>query len=226
MFKKIIKKTIFHPSISKKIAVFLLKLMNKAYYLLGIFAAAAEKGVHPKHRLTDYHRFFLDNINSEDHVLDAGCGHGLVARDVALKAREVICIDLNEKHIEGAKRNCRDIPAGKIKFIHGDATAYDFKHSFDKIILSNVLEHIEDRIGFLIKIKKLAPVFLLRVPMINRDWMTLYKKELGLEYRLDRSHFIEYTLESFKDELAKAGLEIESYSIQFGEIWAKAKSQS
>ena len=56
--------------------------------------------------------------------------------------------------------------------------------------------------------------------MINRDWITLYKKELGIEWRLDKTHYIEYTLESFKKELEKAGLNLEKYSIQFGEIWA------
>ena len=55
--------------------------------------------------------------------------------------------------------------------------------------------------------------------MINRDWITLYKKELGVEYRLDKTHYIEYTLESFKKELEKAELKIQNYSIQFGEIW-------
>jgi hypothetical protein len=70
------------------------------------------------------------------------------------------------------------------------------------------------------KVKKLAPRILIRVPMINRDWITLYKKELGLEYRLDKTHFIEYTLESFKKELEQASLKIDKFSIQFGEIWA------
>jgi len=39
--------------------------------------------------------------------------------------------------------------------------------------------------------------------MINRDWITLYKKELGVEWRLDKTHYIEYTLESFEKELEK-----------------------
>lgn len=59
--------------------------------------------------------------------------------------------------------------------------------------------------------------------MINRDWIILYKKELGIEWRLDKTHYIEYTLESFKEELEKAGLNLEKYSIQFGEIWAVAR---
>jgi hypothetical protein len=56
--------------------------------------------------------------------------------------------------------------------------------------------------------------------MINRDWITLYKKELGLDYRLDKRHYVEYTLESFEGELREAGLKIMDYSVQFGEIWA------
>jgi hypothetical protein len=56
--------------------------------------------------------------------------------------------------------------------------------------------------------------------MANRDWLTYYKAELGVENRLDLTHHIEYTLESLRDELGKAGLMIERASIQFGEIWA------
>jgi hypothetical protein len=37
---------------------------------------------------------------------------------------------------------------------------------------------------------------------------------------LDKTHFIEYTFESFKEELDEAGLSVLDYSIQFGEIWA------
>ena len=59
--------------------------------------------------------------------------------------------------------------------------------------------------------------------MINRDWITLYKKELGVEWQLDKTHHTEYTLETFKRELEQAGLSLEKYSIQFGEIWAKVK---
>ena len=72
---------------------------------------------------------------------------------------------------------------------------------------------------------KLGRKFLIRVPMIERSWITLYKKELGIEYRLDRTHRIEYTMESFIRELEKAGLEISKYSIQFGEIWAVVASK-
>jgi hypothetical protein len=85
-----------------------------------------------------------------------------------------------------------------------------------------VLEHIEDREELLRKAKDLSPRILIRVPMINRDWITLYKKENGLEWRLDRTHYTEYTLDSLKNELRKANLRLEEYSIQYGEIWGIA----
>jgi len=59
--------------------------------------------------------------------------------------------------------------------------------------------------------------------MINRDWITLYKKELDVEWRLSNTHFTEYTLESFQEELKDAGLNLKEYKIQFGEIWAIIK---
>lgn len=74
-------------------------------------------------------------------------------------------------------------------------------------------------------LKKLRSKFLIRVPMLNRCWIEVYKKELGLEYRLDKTHFIEYAFEGFKEELGNAGLHIQDYSIQFGEIWAVAISK-
>jgi len=49
-------------------------------------------------------------------------------------------------------------------------------------------------------------------------------KELGLDYRLDKTHYIEYTYDTFLEEIESAGLKILSYSIQFGEIWARIGS--
>ena len=60
--------------------------------------------------------------------------------------------------------------------------------------------------------------------MINRSWLAVYKKDCGFEYRLHKSHYIEYTFESFKKEIESVGLKIITYSIQFGEIWSKVVS--
>lgn len=196
---------------------FVLILHNFFYRLVSRMVIKIEGGLHPKHRLMNYHKFFVDNINPRDTILDIGCGNGALTFDVAKKAAEVVGIDLNEKNIEFAEEK---FSASNIKYIIGDALKNLPNKKFDVIILSNVLEHIENRVEFLNKIKNQGSKILIRIPMINRDWITLYKKELGLEWKSDKSHFTEYTLESFEDELRKAGLRIQNYSVQFGEIWA------
>ena len=60
--------------------------------------------------------------------------------------------------------------------------------------------------------------------MIDRDWISIHKKEIGVEYRLDKTHFTEYTFLQFKDELDKSDIEITNYHIQFGELYAACKA--
>ena len=107
-----------------------------------------------------------------------------------------------------------------MKYIVGDATKDLDMEKFDVIVLSNVLEHIENRISFMKSLKDLASKYLLRVPMFDRDWIPLYKKELGIEWRLDLTHYTEFTKTSFIKEIEEAGYEVENLSVQFGEIWA------
>ncbi|MEW6068413.1 MAG: class I SAM-dependent methyltransferase [Nitrospirota bacterium] len=216
--KSLIKKLILTPVVSKKIVKQLLKIHTLSYRFISTFSVAAEDGLHPKHRLMNYHKFFVDNVSEDDIVLDIGCGNGALTYDIAKKAKYVFGIDINAKNIEYTKKKYN---ADNITYIIGDATEYKFNDKFDVIVLSNVLEHIENRIEFLLKIAGLSNIFLIRVPMINRDWVVLYKKELGLPYMSDPTHYTEYTLESFIDELSEAGLKVKNYTVQFGEIWAK-----
>jgi len=191
-------------------------LHNFSYKVISKLAIKRNKGAHPKHKILDYYKFFVKNIDSEDEILDIGCGNGLLAYSIAQKAKKVIGIDIVKRNIEKAKANNK---FENLEFILGDATVYEFNEHFDKIALSNVLEYIENRIEFLNKLQRLSDTILIRVPVINRDWLAVYKKENGYEYRLDKTHFIEYTTESLKNELNQAGWSLGNYSIQFGELW-------
>ena len=191
---------------------------NFCYKVISFLSVKYEGGIHPKHRLLNYHQFFIDNIEKDSKVLDVGCGSGELSFDLAKKALMVVGIDLNQKYLERAKEKNK---TENIEYILGDATSYNFNNKFDIVVLSNVLEHIENRTDFFKKIKPLASKFLIRVPMLNRDWISLYKKEMGVEYRLDKTHFVEYTKEDFEKEMGEASLEIEKIEINFGEIYAK-----
>jgi len=196
----------------------LLRIHSLSYRLAGYLSIRVENDrLHPKHRIMNYHKFFVDNVNENDVVLDVGCGNGALSYDVVKKAKKVVGIDLNEKNISFAKRR---YSRENIEYICGDVLNDLPDEKFDVVIMSNVLEHIERRVEILKNLKEKAPTLLLRVPMINRDWIILYMKELGVDSRSDKGHYVEYTLESFEEELRKAGLNIQDYSIQFGERWA------
>ena len=105
----------------------------------------------------------------------------------------------------------------------GDALKELPEGTFDVVILSNVLEHLQGRPMFLNHVREaLKPKrFLIRVPVFERDWRVPLKRELGVEYRLDTTHEIEYTLESFTQEMEKAGLKITHQEVRWSEIWGE-----
>lgn len=184
-------------SLSKRLILFALKMILRAHsftYRLAssLFQKVEKDRLHPKHRIMNYHKLFVDNVGKNDTVLHIGCGNGALTYDVAKKVRKVVGINLNEENIEIAREK---YSAPNIKYLRDDIKKDLPDKRFDAIVLSNVLEHIENRIEFLHRIKNLAPKILIRVPIINRDWITLYKKELGIEWRLDPTHYTEYTLE-------------------------------
>jgi hypothetical protein len=94
---------------------------------------------------------------------------------------------------------------------------------FDVVVMSNVLEHVEHRVEFIRRVNAQArPTrWLVRVPVFERDWRVPLKRELGLEWRLDPTHFNEYTVESFREEMAQAGMRIEHLEIRWSEVWSE-----
>ena len=195
---------------------FFINLHNLSYKKISSLAKKLNKGEHPKRAILKYENFFLSNIKLEDSVLDIGCHTGYLSFKTALIAKKVVGIDLNKKNISIAKEIYK-LP--NLSFISADATLFPFKEKFNKIILSNVLEHIDRRIDFLKNLNRLTDTILIRVPLITRDWLAVYKKQLGFEYRLASDHFIEYTPEILVSEVSASGWQLSSYSIKFGELW-------
>lgn len=183
-----------------------------------------DHGIHPKHRLTGYHGFFCDRIRQGEHVLDIGCGCGAVAKSIADRGALVTAIDIDLESISLAKARYGN---KAIKFLHGDATRDLPPGKFDVIVLSNVLEHIQNRRDFIRKIQSSAKPcrWLIRIPLINRDWSVALRRELGLPFYSDPGHYVEYTPESFIEEMNEAGMKVRFMIINWGEIWAQVSTQ-
>lgn len=221
-----IKRAIFSKALAKLLIKPILRCHSICYNLAGQYAIILNGGVHPKHRILRYKEWFLENIHPGWTVLDIGSNTGMLSSMLAEKASFVYGIEADEKHVTIAKmQHARD----NIEYICADATHYDYSscRSINCVVLSNVLEHFEHRVDFLKKIicqikwaDENHKCFLLRVPIIDREWLVLYKKEQGLDYRLDPTHCIEYTLEQLKEELQQANITARQVNIRFGEIFA------
>ena len=178
-------------------------------------------GEHPKHYLTGYHDFFVENINDGESVLDIGCGYGALARSIAINKpnSRVVGIDYDkDRYIQAVESK----NPTNLKFIFGDATKINLEISFDVVVLSNVLEHINDRLNFMISLQAncKAKKYLIRVPCYERDWQVPLREQIGVNYFNDDDHKIEHKLEEFREEVISFNLNLISVVTKWGEIWA------
>jgi len=223
-----IKKIILYRllSLDSKDALSLLfDIDNFLYLRQGEAAVRYGDGVHTKHRHIGYHDFFIKRIAPETNVLDIGCGDGALAHSVATNTGAYVTgLDISNKKI--AKAKCL-FSHPKIEYFEKDATTWQSNKNYEIIILSNVLEHIKPRIKFLkTLLENIEPEkFLIRVPMYDRDWRIPLKKELGVEWRLDSTHEIEYTFKTFQHEIETAHMCIVDSQINWGEIWAEVRNR-
>src|SRR5574341_594993 len=202
---------------------FLFQLDQQTYHVEGKLAIQVGQGVHTKHRHLRYHDFFVERVTAGEHVLDIGCGSGELAFDLAERAGAVVWgIDINARSIATAQAR-HSHP--NVTYRVGDAlTDLPAGAAFDVVILSNVLEHIRDRVPFLRQVVQTYQPrrVLIRVPSYERDWRIPLQEELGVDHRLDETHEIEYTQERLKSELGEAGLVIETLHPIWGELWVSA----
>ncbi len=203
---------------------FLLELDKRLYVLSGRASVRYGNGCHTKHRHIKYHDFFIENTPVGSKVLDVGCGNGALTFDIAGKVSGVSIygIDKVSTNIEIAREKFH---YRNIRYVCGDALSDLPDEKFDVIILSNVLEHIENRIDFMRTLKdRYKPSrFIIRVPLFERDWRVPLKKELGIDYRLDVTHHIEYFQEEFLEEIKHSDLCLGKTEFRWGEIWCVAE---
>jgi len=184
------------------------------------------EGIHTKHRHMAYHEFFAQRISKHERVLDVGCGMGAVAYDIAESSgAAVLAVDIDDRSIHLARER---FAHPRVVYEVRDVIERPPRETCDVIVLSNVLEHLPDRPVFLRRLSAAtnAKRLLIRVPLFERDWMVPLRRELGVEWRLDLTHEIEYTQESFAAEMREAGLDIVHRETRWGEIWAEAHPSS
>jgi SAM-dependent methyltransferase len=215
-------------------ARFVMALDSELYGQLGEAAIAESRehgdGVHPKHRFLRYHDFFAARIGKDERVIDLGSGLGGLAVSIASKCGAVVHgIEWSQKNVESSRLAAAAAGVeATCTFEEGDITVTRAAGTFNVIVLSNVLEHIDNREQRLSMWRDWygARRMLVRVPSFERDWRVPYKKELGVEWRCDPTHCTEYTQDQLTRELAEAGYVVTECLATWGEWWCQAERRS
>jgi SAM-dependent methyltransferase len=164
-------------------------------------------------------RFEQLGVRAGDLVLDAGAGFGRHAFELARRGANVVALDyaadevVATRAVFGGMAAAGEIDEARyVGVLRGDATRLAFADgSFDRVITSEVLEHIQDDVAAireLVRVLKPGGTFAATVPTWfpeKINWM------LSDEYHAPKSvggHVRIYTATELKAKLRAAGLEV------------------
>ena len=157
-----------------------------------------------------------------DLILDAGCGRGFYLRFMRTAcAARLVGIELELPFLQTARRTLDGLP--DLTLVNANLYALPFPDGyFDKAILSEVLEHVDDDVAALASVgRTLKPggIVAITVPHanypfwwdpINKTLETLSKTHIrsGVLAGIWANHVRLYTPDKLRDTVKRAGLEI------------------
>lgn len=152
---------------------------------------------------THYNQWIFAQIQPhlKGRTLEVGCGNGNFTTLIAQQCPQLVAIDLNADYVEQTKARLRS--SEHVSVVTADATELDSnaiigKQTFDTIILLDVLEHIENDVELLQRLRQsLSPdgTLLLKVPALDYLYNSL-DKAVG--------HHRRYTPKTLQDSLTRA----------------------
>ena len=185
----ILKKTEILSAISMR----LVKITGKNRYPL-----------HPKHLLNET-IWYKKYLRKQDLILDLGAGSCQADIKISYKVKKIFCVDIDKNNLYLASETAKKKNINNIIFLnHNLNKKLPFKNNnFDKIICSDVLEHLNKRDFALCEIKRvLKPNGLLFLVTDNPN--TSWKKRLkshDLFFYADLDHKYEYPIEEIIKKL-------------------------
>lgn len=161
----------------------------------------------------DFDRF---RLAEGDRMLDLGCGQGRHTFEALRRGAEVVAVDLNTEDLEGVEEmvtalaEAGDIkpPAGPVT-LEADALALPFDDGhFDRVLASEILEHIPDDRGAIAEIARVTKPGGLVAVSVPRRWTEAVCWTLSDEYHeVEGGHVRIYRGSELVRSLVAAGLE-------------------
>ena len=178
-----------------------------------------------EHPLRYYSITFLkQRIKATDKVLDLGCNFGEISNKIAEFAQKVVGVDIIADNIEVAKSRYKK---ANLEFVHGDAFEFlkNSKDKFDVIILSHIIEHIDEPISFLKECALHCSNLYIEVPDYDKSYLNHYRTKMNnpLQYT-DADHVWEFDRIELHQIIKDAGWNVVEAEYRFGVIkfWCEA----
>ena len=178
---KNIKKSFF-----RFLAINALRFDTFYYKLLSLLCIMLNRVI--LHYFNKYPHWFASKLHKDDVVLDIGSKFGDMCDFMSNSCKYVYGIEIDNSSYRKSLMLYSD--KSNLEFLNADAITYRYtslSRQITVVTLSNVLEHIEDRPRFLkLLLASLNTTnfnhkikILIRVPLIERDWIPCYKQHLG-----------------------------------------------
>lgn len=161
--------------------------------------------------------FLLKKIKKSTKVLDIGCGRGYVIDRIMSKTENIVGVDYDQSSIDYAKNKLKHT---KVELLCDDVFNYfssNPKEKFDVIIMSHLLEHIDNPNEFLIKVSDKSNYFYIEVPDFENSHLNLYREAIGTDLvYTDADHVSEFDRKELEEMIESVKLEILDKEFSFG----------
>lgn len=152
--------------------------------------------IHPKHLLNPS-PWFISYIDKDDSILDLGCGNGQNSIKAAKIAQKVVGLDYDGNQLEIANKSAQSLRLKNLTFKKAnlEESLELPNHSFDKVLLLDVLEHLYHRNEILREIRRVTKpggVIFIGVPNSQTSWKK-FIRSTGLNSFSDPDHKVEFS---------------------------------
>jgi 2-polyprenyl-6-hydroxyphenyl methylase / 3-demethylubiquinone-9 3-methyltransferase len=149
-----------------------------------------ESEFRPLHQINPLRLEWIDKLSrvSGKHVLDVGCGGGILSDAMARKGANVLGIDLSSKALKVAQLHAMEAETPSVEYreVAAEALADEMPGQFDTVTCMEMLEHVPDPTSVVAACAKLAkPGGWLFFSTLNRNPKSFLFAIIGAEYVLN-----------------------------------------
>lgn len=177
----------------------------------------SDEFIHPKHLVDDpSHHWYTAALDSQDTILDVGCGNGIHTLRAAPHCAQAFGFDMDVRQLGiGSRKVTRGAQANACFLVGSAQQTFPFADGhFDCVLFLDVIEHLDRRDVALHEIHRVLKddgLLLLAAPNRDTSWKRM-QRDAGLFCYTDPDHRIEYTEAELREELSRNRFEVAQIS--------------